>query len=222
MTMRKATLLTVMAILVGLTFAGAQSQISGRVTGPKNEPLHKTLVSLYLQGKMIDTALTDLEGKYVLTRVTPGNYQIRVREAGHRDALEANLTVHKNRKEIFNFNIPATIQQVPKNVVVIRGTRPNIPPLIDAKKPGGRTSKTAGQIEKMPTTNIREAASLSTQSYQAKNGQGISLGGGRGTGTTYIVDGVHVSGSDESYQHNNEHGYKNVRSNPLSTISVVF
>lgn len=72
---------------------------------------------------------------------------------------------------------------------------PHSAPSIDAKTPDGRPTKTAETIEKMPVASYTDAAALSTKAYLKKDASGISLGGARGTGTTYVVDGVVASGT---------------------------
>lgn len=69
-----------------------------------------------------------------------------------------------------------------------------LPPLVNFRKPGG-----SREIEKAPTTNLSDVASLSTQAYQSRNSANISPGGGRSTGEQYVIDGYTVgkSGMDQ-------------------------
>jgi hypothetical protein len=74
--------------------------------------------------------------------------------------------------------------------VVSREVRRYVAPLIDPAEPGGRSVKTAEQIEKAATRNSLDIASLSTQTYEGRRGSGIAIGGSRISGTKIIIDGV--------------------------------
>lgn len=67
-------------------------------------------------------------------------------------------------------------------------------PLVDAHK-GSRTV-TSEEIERMPTRNTTSMAYTAPGAYQeADGGGGLSISGGRGSGTLYYIDGVQVVGS---------------------------
>ena len=56
-------------------------------------------------------------------------------------------------------------------------------------------SISAERIEKMASTNLNDAVSLSANAYQAKNGADVQLGGARAANTQYVVDGAVISNS---------------------------
>jgi hypothetical protein len=64
----------------------------------------------------------------------------------------------------------------------------NSAPVAKAMAPAG----SAKQIERLASSAAADAVSLRAGTYQAKDGSGISLGGGRASGTAYLVDGVEV------------------------------
>ncbi len=74
----------------------------------------------------------------------------------------------------------------------VHATRGYTAPIINPENPGGRQVKTAEQIEKAPTRNTADIAALSTQVYQGGKGGGLNIGGGRESGTKYIIDGVQL------------------------------
>ncbi len=63
-------------------------------------------------------------------------------------------------------------------------------PLIEPAQPGARSVLSDKEIEKTPTRNPLDAASTAPGVYKGRSGSGVSIGGGRGENTTYVVDGV--------------------------------
>ncbi len=102
--------------------------------------------------------------------------------------------------------VAATLTKAPEKPAaapVVVSSRKFEKPLIDQKAPASST-KTADRIEKAPTTSINDMALLSTQGYRAKKGDGVSLGGGRTSNTTTVVDGMatdedHLKTGDEQF-----------------------
>lgn len=70
------------------------------------------------------------------------------------------------------------------------------PPAVSPDKAGAQRVITSEQIAKLPTRNTTSMASTTIgNTYQAADDGGISIGGGRGSGTLYYVDGIQVAGS---------------------------
>lgn len=59
----------------------------------------------------------------------------------------------------------------------------------------GQRVITSDQLEKLPTRNTTSMVSTTGATYQSANGSAVSIGGARGSGTLYYVDGVQVVGS---------------------------
>ncbi len=61
------------------------------------------------------------------------------------------------------------------------------------------TPFTQADIARLPTTTVNDIASQAATTYQAQRGNTLSLGGGRGEGTLYIIDGVTVAGNGGNF-----------------------
>jgi len=96
-------------------------------------------------------------------------------------------------------NIPSTSTALADTVqrVVVRRVRS--PQLLAPDNPGARTMKSAEQIEHSATREVSDMASLSTQVSQSSTGSGLNIGGGRASGTRYMVDGVALAPGTAAY-----------------------
>src|SRR6202008_3013514 len=66
-------------------------------------------------------------------------------------------------------------------------------PLIDPDTKVGQTV-TREDYQNLATKDVNSVAATTAGVYQADNGSGINVRGGRGTSTTYFVDGVKIFG----------------------------
>jgi len=193
--LRSFLLLLVLAGISGVAMAQT-SGIQGTLTDEKGNPLPSAQVTVTQGGIQRGGTVTNFDGEYTVKPLDAGRYDVTFKWQNFQQSITGVIV---NTDAISTVNNKLSTSQVltgkggQKEIVII-ASRPNVPPLVDAKKPGGRSTKTSEQIEKMPTTNISDAASLSTQAYQSRNGASVGLGGARTSGTQYVIDGMIVSG----------------------------
>ena len=187
----------------------APGSISGTLTDEHGNPIVSGSVTV-MQGNTIKGgAITDFDGKYSISPLDSGRYDIKFSAQGVAQTV-TGVVVSAGNSSTVNLRL-VLASNVVRGAVMVRAARRYQRPLIDRRRPGGV--------------------------YQSKNSGQISLGGGRvGTNTVYIVDGVQLSGGNgtfttpssantpvpntESYKKEEENGFKNVQSSPLSTLSV--
>jgi len=172
---------------------GNSTGIQGTLTDEKGEPLPSAAVIVTQGTVQKGGTITNFDGEYSLRDLEAGRYDVAFRWQNFQQTI-TGVIVNTDAVSMVN-NKLNTMVQLTGNGIVIRAARRHVPPLIDAKRPGGRSTRTSEMLEKLPTTNISDAASLSTRAYQSRNGFG--LGGSRSSGTQYVIDGMVVSGGNQ-------------------------
>ncbi|HTN45344.1 MAG TPA: TonB-dependent receptor [Flavipsychrobacter sp.] len=183
--------LLVLVAAAGSVYAQSGA-IQGTVYDETKQPVIGAIVEVSLGGTVRGGAATDEDGKYIIKPLNPSTeYQISVKFTGYQEILLTKVQVTPDRTTYQNFNLKvASNERTEVNVIEYKV------PLIDKGKPPTTTTFTGDQIKKMATINTNDIASLSAGTYQQKNGAALSLGGGRTSGTLYIIDGIQVNGAD--------------------------
>jgi carboxypeptidase family protein/TonB-dependent receptor-like protein len=176
-------LLFVFTGLSGSTFA---QEIAGRILDDKKEPLPSAVVQVYKGGILQGGNVTDYDGNYSIKPLDPGYYTVVALYAGYDSIIINEVIVSPGQRTSQNFTMSRHIKGLPE--VVVRQYKK---PLVDQDKPGSHIL-TKDEIAEVPTNEITDLVSLAPGSYQQKRGQDLNLGGGRTTGTLYIIDGVQV------------------------------
>ena len=182
-------LLTTVILGAGTAFAQT-GEIKGRVVDDQGEPLINAAVEAVVGGIVKAGIITDYDGNYLIKPIDPGRYEVRVKYTGMKTAVEAGVIVSANSATTVNFKLEPNATNL--EVVVVKDYKI---PLVDKDKPAGVRVMTSEQIQKLPTRNTTTMVSTTGNTYQAQDGGGISIGGARGSGTLYYVDGVQVVGS---------------------------
>lgn len=166
--------------------------ISGTVKEKKtNEAVIGAVVEVFQAGTIRGGAVTDEDGKYFIKPLNPANdYEVRVRYQTFREIRLRGLLISPDKTTYQNFSMEENTTEL-KGVVIKEYKNP----LIKKDEPGTSTTITSEQIEKLPTRQTSDAASLAGGSYQQKSGAAVSIAGARSNGTLYIVDGVQVNGA---------------------------
>ncbi|MEZ5018051.1 MAG: carboxypeptidase-like regulatory domain-containing protein [Flavipsychrobacter sp.] len=174
----------------GTAFAQGQSgEIGGKIVDDKGEPAISATVQALEGGIVKGGTVTDYDGNYVIKPLSPGRYQIKITYIGMKTEIVENVIVSSNKLTTLNKKLAANSSKLEEVVVTTFKV-----PLIDIDQPGGKKVITGEEIDKMPTRNTTSVASTAPGVYQAADGGGLSIGGARGSGTLYYVDGVQVVG----------------------------
>lgn len=165
--------------------------ISGTVYDEMKEPVIGAVVQVFQGGVARGGDVTNEDGKYTVKPLNPGNnFEIHVRYASYKEIRLTNVIVSSDRTTYQNFNMEVNAKQMEE--VVVKSYKV---PLIKKDEPGTTQTFTADQINKLPTRNTNDAASLAGGTYQSRSGDPVSIAGARSGGTLYIIDGVQVNGA---------------------------
>jgi tetratricopeptide (TPR) repeat protein len=163
--------------------------IKGTLTDETGESLIGGVVSISQNGITKNGASTDVEGGFLIKPINSGKYTLKTSYPGFKDVVLMNVPVNPGVTTIVNTHLEPNSATV-LNEVVVRAYKV---PLVDKHSGGGSTTIISHQLEKLPTRNTKDDGSLASGAYQAKQSNGVSLGGSRTNGTLYIIDGVQVN-----------------------------
>lgn len=159
-------------------------KIKGKVTDETGAPVEFATVVILQNSIIKGGANTDENGEYSIAPVSPGSYEVRASFAGNT-IVATGITVAANKTVPVNLTMQTDVEI--ENVVITE----TIP--IDNTTTGGSLS--GSDIQQIGLRNVNTLAAIVPGVYQADDGDGLSMRGGRTSGTVYFVDGVKVRGA---------------------------
>ncbi|MBI4484304.1 MAG: carboxypeptidase regulatory-like domain-containing protein [Acidobacteria bacterium] len=181
--------------------ARVQGQTTATISGKVEDPTKAVLpgVSVTLQNVetgIARTVLTDDEGRYRATNLSPGSYEVTAGLAGFKTEVRRGIVLTIGREAVVNFTLD--LGEMTEQVVVTGEA-----PLVDATG-----SQLVGQVETRQITtlplNSRDFSQLitlqaGTVRYRQQRGSEvsgfgarISVGGARTTYNTFMLDGTDI------------------------------
>jgi hypothetical protein len=173
-------------VFTGLSGSAFAQEIAGRILDDKKEPLPSAVVQVYQGGILKGGNISDYDGNYSIKPLEAGYYTVIAIYNGYDSIVINDVIVSPGQRTTQNFNMARHVSGLP--TVTVRAYKK---PLVDQDKPGSHIL-TKEEIKEAPTTEITDLVTLAPGSYQQKRGQDVNMGGGRTTGTLYIIDGVQV------------------------------
>ena len=171
-----------------------QGTVRGEVKDEKSkEPIYGCKILLMQGGNIKNGASTDFDGKFQFNSVSPGTYDVEVRNEGENYQPTAITGVVISADKITFLNDitmkKATLQNITEVVVVAYKV-----PLIDRDGGASGATITREDISRLP---VRSAAGVAgtVGGVNAQEGGGISVRGSRSDGTYFYIDGIKVRGS---------------------------
>lgn len=185
-------LLTLFSLLAGFFAAYAQNgEISGKVIDENGEGVPVANVVL-VDNKGVATGrggTTDFDGNYSIKPLTPGKYNLQVSYVGYGTQIQQGIVVNADKSTFIDIKMkPSSKELAEVEIVTFKN------PLIDPGKTSSQNVVTAEEIANMPTRNVTDIAATTAGAFQADQGKGINIKGGRDAGTQYYIDGVKVTG----------------------------
>ena len=171
------------------TGAGSiKGQIIDKETG---EPLPFVKVVAQQNGQQKGFASTDFDGKFLISQLPPGSYDVEARFVGYQPVRLEGVEVNSDKYTILDDIEMGSSAEMLDVVEVIHYEVP----LID--KDGGASGATVTRedISKMPTRSAQGIAQTVGGVYSAEGQEGLSIRGTRSDATYYFIDGIKVRGS---------------------------
>ena len=166
---------------------GNYSEIFGRVTNERDEPLDFASVSAIQHGTVMAGAKTDLNGNFKLKSLPPGVYVIKVTYLGYQAHEIKGVEIIQNGRKQINVRLSKGNGKELSTVTVSSRKK-----IVDESMPDSRELRSE-YISKQATVNTGDMVSNLGGVYQRRSGDAsISIGGDRSSSATYMVDGVMV------------------------------
>ena len=186
-----------------LAAAAASAQITGSVVGRVDV---KTggglpLVAIEAKGPALQgsrTAVTDSQGRYKLSLLPPGTYDLTFTKQGFAAETRSGIVVQLDRDTSLDLSLRATVEEA---VTVIAEA-----PAIDVASSALGVAFDTTTIESIPsgrnyTSIVRVAPGVSSDANPENTGQStITVYGSSGAENSYYVDGVNTTGVEYGFQ----------------------
>lgn len=185
--------ITIILFLPLLLIAQDRGIIEGTVTNSEtNEPLPGA--NVIVKGTYYGAA-TDLEGHFLISGVSPGNYDIEASMMGYKVMLQTGIQVKPNTTVKIQFLMEQTVLTFGEEVVVI-GKKP----LFDVDETASISRVSKDDIQQKIVSSIEDI--LSEQIGVTKVDNEIHIRGGRIDETLYIIDGLSIKDPLSGYSGN--------------------
>lgn len=128
-------------------------------------------------------AATDSDGKYRISQIPAGTYNVQAKFIGYNSVTIENVRVSINR--ITNLSFELVSESLEMDDIIIQATRP----AVDVEVASSAKMITSSDIQNMPVvTNVKDLVAL--QSGVVRDGENIHIRGGRSDEVLYLIDGV--------------------------------
>lgn len=187
--LKKLLLLVSIVFSLSAAFAQAgQGTIKGKmIDNTSGEPLPFANIIVMQGGNQITGTTTDFDGKFTITALPPGKYNVRAIYVGYENIERTGVIVNSDKITFLDIKADKGIALKEFKVVKYKN------PLISKDKTSSGGTVTREAIAKMPG---RSAASIAaTVGGVFSDGGGMSVRGSRSSSTITYIDGVRVSGS---------------------------
>ena len=186
-------IITTFLLSAGFSFAQTgQGTIKGTVADRETgEALPFVKVIVFQNDQQKGFATTDFTGKFLISSLAPGEYDVEFRFVGYQPYRQTGVVVSSDKYTILD---DIKIGQTTEMLEVVEVVTYSVP-LID--KDGGASGGTVTRedISKMPTRDATGIASTVGGVYSAEGSSGLSIRGARSEDTYYYIDGIKVRGS---------------------------
>ena len=191
--MKKIYLAVVLVLFVGLS-AIAQNDngaikivLKDKNTG---EAIPFANVVAYKDGVQVGVSTTNMDGEATIKPLSPGKYTVKGVYVGYQAAEVTNVVVAEGKTAYITIPL-ANGEGVNLETVDVVAYQV---PLIDPDTKSGATV-TREDYQNLATKDVNSVAATTAGVYQADEGKGINIRGGRDNNATYFVDGVKVFGT---------------------------
>ncbi len=181
-----------MALAVCTQRAGAQTQtIKGVVVDKQSQATIPGANIIIVGSNPVNGAVTDMDGKYKITEVLPGRYDLKVTYVGYKEVMIPNVEVTTGKEVAVDIGIEENVNTLQE--VVISGTKKN--------ETSNEMTTVSGRSFSMEEVN-RYAGGRSDASRLAANFAGVSspddsrndivIRGNSPAGVLWRIDGLNV------------------------------
>ena len=172
-----------MLMLLSAEFLFAQGSLTGVITdkGTKEGLIGATVL-------LIGTykgASTDVNGRYTITGIKPGDYSVRVSYVGYKEKIFNGIRIPKEGTVTLTTSLEEQTNQL--ETVEVIGEKPTV----DLESGKSEVRISAGDIKEMNVRNVQDITAM--QAGVSQSPDGLQIRGGRVYETQYLVDGINAA-----------------------------
>ncbi|MBN1352029.1 TonB-dependent receptor [candidate division KSB1 bacterium] len=168
----------------GLLYAGITGKISGKIIDKQTgSPL--VGASVVIEGTNRGAA-ADNDGNYLILRVPPGTYTLRVMMIGYKRSRVTDVKVYSDRTTAIDVDLEVEVIQG-EEVTVVAGRE-----VIEFDRTNTASYVSQDEIEKLPVSSMYEVVQMQAGVITDAGG-GLHIRGGRTREVAYFIDGVPVT-----------------------------
>ena len=156
-------------ILLAASAAAQTGSLSGTVSDSAGSPLPD--VNLKIKGSYLGTA-SDLDGKYLIKGITPGEYTLQVSSIGYKTVEYTGIKINKGETAELNITLQVTSYNVEEEILVV-GERP----LLDIEQTDSKHIMNSDEINRSIVENVVDVVTL--QPGVIKQDDALYIRGGR-------------------------------------------
>ena len=165
----------------------AQSISTGSIEGTvidkdSGEPLPG--VNIVIKGTYMGAA-SDAEGKFSITTINPGQYDLEASMIGYKIQLITGIKIDRGDRKTVNFELEQTVLAFGQEVVVI-GEKP----LLEVDVTASEERFSSAEISAKIVENVQDI--VAQQAGIVKSDNEIHIRGGRADESLYIVNGISI------------------------------
>jgi hypothetical protein len=201
----RSTLASLSLLTCVFLFSGSQSilkaqatavaQVSGTVSDATGAAIVNAQVTMTeISKNLVRTVATDTSGRYTMPNLSVGSYRLEVKSQGFRDYIQANIQLVVNNN--IEINVPMQIGAASERVEVsaiasmVETKETSVSNVIDQKRIAelplnGRQATQL--ILTLPGTAYGDSGDTGSKTFYSSTR--ISVAGGQGNGTAYLLDG---------------------------------
>src|SRR5499427_863362 len=174
------TILLLIAVALP-ALAADKGTITGKVTD-KHTGHALTFANVAVIGAQ-KGGLTDSEGRFTVTGVPFGTYELKVQFLGYKPESRPGVVVAAGKQTVADFKLEEVVVHEEKAVEVSAERR-----LVEAKQGATVRSVTASEIRNLPVNTVNDV--LQQQAGISTDAEQIHVRGGRADETMFVVNGV--------------------------------
>ena len=111
----------VLLLLTGQTFAQGSSQtIRGTVIDKQSQITIPGVTIVVLESNPLKAAQTDIDGKFKITDIYPGRYDLRITYEGYKEVVLSNIVITAGKETVLEVAMEETVNEVEEVVITAK------------------------------------------------------------------------------------------------------
>ena len=183
--MLRKTLLFIFTAFISFSTVFAQSgKLSGKIIDAEtNEAIPFANIVALQNGVQKGGSTSDFDGKYMITPLSPGEYDVVVSVVGYAKKTIQGVIINFETTTRLDIKITSTTEMLEEVVIYDK-------PLIEIDQTSTGAKLTAKEIELLPTRNINAIVNTTGGVFSSDDGEAVIIAGTRSGATQYHLNGV--------------------------------